>query len=235
MPTVLVIDDEQMILSMLQRRLRDEGFEVLTAESGLKGMGLARKHFPDVIILDINMPGLDGLEVCRRLRKDPELGAIPVLFLTQRSEVQERVEGFEAGADDYVPKPFSLDELCARLNALLRRVGGLGDGESGQRPAAGRLEVDRRRRKAVIEGREVHLTPVELDLLDHLVRHAGEVFSSEELLQQVWGYAPGTGETSLVRWHIRNLREKLDDDADDASVIRTLSHHGYTIDPDQGQ
>ncbi len=229
MATVLVIDDEDLVLSLLQRGLRAAGHEVFTANNGLDGIGMARRHSPDVVVLDINMPGVDGFEVCRRLREDPRLSDIPLLFLTKRGEVEERVRGLEAGADDYLPKPFDITELQARVGALLRRVRTTDREDPRTHLQVGELTLDRANRVARVRDRTVELTPVEYDLLDHLLAHAGEVFSSDLLLQQVWGYSPGTGDTSLVRWHIRNLREKIEDDPSQPRYIRTVSRHGYTI------
>ncbi|MEA3401627.1 MAG: response regulator transcription factor [Armatimonadota bacterium] len=234
MATILVIDDEETVLAACQRRLRDDGHEVLTARNGLDGIGMARRHSPDLVVLDIKMPGVNGLEVCRRLRQDENLGSVPVLFLTGFSTVEQRVEGLDAGGDDYLPKPFSTDELAARVRAILRRAGGRPEPTGDpSRIEVGALALERNTRRAVVDDRAVSLTPVEFDLLDHLMSHAGEVFSAEQLLQQVWGYSPGTGDGGLVRWHVKNLREKIEDDPSDPQYIKTVFRHGYTIPPEQ--
>ncbi|HDP89391.1 MAG TPA: response regulator transcription factor [Thioalkalivibrio sp.] len=230
MGTILVVDDEPVVASVIQRCLSRHDHEVYAAGDAAEAVGLAVRIRPDLAILDINMPGMDGLALCRELRAMPMLEGMRVLFLTERDAVAERVEGLDAGADDYLPKPFDLDELSARVRALLRR---------GQPPApadehkhilsAGEVALDTAARAAVVGGRRVALTPVEFDLLTCLLNHAGEVLSPEQLLQRVWGYAPGTGDSGLVRWHIKQLRDKIEPDPGCPRVIRTVPGHGYVL------
>jgi len=233
MARILLVDDEELVRSLVRRCLDDEGYEVWTVTDGMSALALARRHLPDLIILDINMPGIDGLEVCRRLRQDPNLRVTPILFLTERGAVKDRVQGLNEGADDYLPKPFDLGELAARVRALLRRAevaadeGSEGDGSASL--TVGRLRLDLRSRQVTVGESSVTLTPTEFDLLHHLMAHPDEVFAAEELLEQVWGYYPGTGDTSLVRWHIRNLRAKIERDPAHPRFIKTASHHGYTV------
>lgn len=234
MPRILLVDDEQDLLWAVRRSLQDEGYEVLTAYDGAEALSVAQRQAPDLVVLDIVMPRLDGLQVCHRLRRDPALAAVPILFLTVRSDVEDRIKGLNQGADDYIPKPFDMGELKARIKALLRRR----YTANGNRPScdrdphsleAGELTLDLRTRQARAEGKTVQLTPTEFDLLRYFMIHAGQVFSSSELLQQVWGYSPLTADSSLVRWHVKNLREKIEPDPSDPSYIKTLPRHGYML------
>lgn len=231
MPTVLVVDDEEMLVNLIHRQLDSEGYEVLTAADGLSALSIARRHRPDLIILDITMPGMNGLEVCRQLREDRMLRDILILFLTSRQAVEHRVEGLEIGADDYLPKPFDTIELLARVGALLRRKGReTEDEEAGkQLLSVGDLELDHALCVARVRGETLDLTPVQFDLLYHLMSHPDEVFAADQLLVQVWGYVPGSGDTSLVRWHIRNLRERIEADPSEPEYLCTVPRHGYVL------
>jgi len=235
MARILLVDDEELVVSSVRHSLRDEGHEVFTASHGLEALGVARRHPPELVILDINMPGMDGLEVCERLRQDPTLASAPILFLTQRSAVQDRVEGLDAGGDDYLPKPFDIDELEARVRTLLRRLHPNSEGsrwpEGQESLLVGSLALDLLSREACVNGHTVRLTPMEFDLLHYLMSHPGEIFPAEHLLQQVWGYPIGIGDPSLVRWHVRNLRAKIEPDPDQPSHIHTVPHQGYQLRP----
>lgn len=233
MASVMIVDDEELVLSILQHRLQSEGYTVFTASSGLGALRLARRHHPDLFILDISMPGMDGLELCRRLRADPAFDQALILFLTSLDEVDQRVAGLEAGGDDYLSKPFDFGELLARVRALLRRIRRDAPNSEAERVVlrTERLVLHPGVSEVVCDGKRVVLTRVQLDLLYHLMTHPDEVHGAEELLTQVWGYAPGTGDTGLVRYHISRLREKLQDDAGSPVVIRTVKGHGYTVGP----
>jgi len=229
--TVLVVDDEEILLNMLQRQLKSEGYDVLTALDGLSALSLARRHRPDLAILDIAMPGMDGLDLCRRLREDLMLEDLLILFLTHRDDIADRVEGLDVGGDDYLPKPFDTSELLARVRALLRRVPGGGHDAPTREQAlcVGDLELDAARCTATVAERSLELTPVQLDLLYHLMSHPDQVFGADQLLVQVWGYAPGTGDTSLVRWHVKNLRDRLEPDPSNPKYLCTVPRHGYLV------
>lgn len=234
MPRILVVDDEQDLVWALRSSLGDEGYEVLSAYDGAEALALARRHRPDVVILDIMMPQLDGLQVCRRLRRDPTLAAVPVLFLTVRSAIKDRIKGLDEGGDDYLVKPFDVEELKARVRALLRRVpSALGDRPrtEGRGPmlVAGSLTLDLHTCQVSVGEKTAQLTPTEFDLLHHLLTHAGEVFSSQQLLQQVWGYPARTGDPGTVRWHMKNLRLKIEPDAINPVYVRTIPHKGYVF------
>jgi DNA-binding response OmpR family regulator len=236
MARILVVDDEQDLVWAIRHSLNDEGYEVLTAYDGAEALAIARRHLPDLIILDIVMPRLDGLQVCRELRRDPALAAVPILFLTVRSAVEDRVAGLDEGADDYLVKPFDLRELKARVRALLRRGrlipgftpnGVLKLERRHSLLVAGPLALNLCARQVRVGDKIVQLTPAEFDLLRYLMTHPGEVFSSQQLLQQVWGYRPGTADPGLVRWHVKNLRAKIEPDPAHPTYIRTIPRHGY--------
>lgn len=234
MAQILLVDDEQDLVWAVRHSLSDEGYEVLTAGNGLEALTAARNHHPDLIVLDIVMPRLDGLQVCHRLRRDPTLAAVPILFLTVRSAVEDRIQGLDEGADDYLVKPFDMGELKARIRALLRRrrlasAGGRPPDDGCGRLEAGALTLDLHTHQVHTAEKATQLTPTEFDLLRYLMAHAGEVFSSRHLLQQVWDYPPGTADPSLVRWHIKNLRDKIEPDPDHPTYIQTIPRHGYIL------
>jgi two-component system alkaline phosphatase synthesis response regulator PhoP len=232
---ILLVDDEKDLVWAIQHSLSDEGHQVLTAYDGVEALGLARRHHPDLIILDIIMPRLDGLQVCRRLRRDPTLAAVPILFLTVCSTIEDRIKGLDEGGDDYLVKPFDLEELKARVRALLRRARSApegGPGAEGQGPllVAGLLTLDLHTCQVRVGSETTQLTPTEFNLLHHLMTNPGEVFSSQQLLQQVWGYPPRTGDPGTVRWHIKNLRAKIEPNPAHPVYICTVPRHGYMFD-----
>lgn len=234
MSRILLVDDEPDLVWAVRHSLSDEGYEVVTAGDGLEALAVARRHRPDLIILDMVLPSLSGLQVCQKLRRDPALAAVPIMFLTVHNTIDDRVAGLDEGADDYLIKPFDLRELKARVRALLRR----GRPTADDRPrmngrsamlVVGSLALNPHTRQVHVGEKVVQLTPVEFDLLHHLMVHAGEVFSSEQLLEQVWGYALEAAEPGLVRWHIRNLRTKIESNPSDPVYIRTVPRHGYIL------
>jgi len=234
MPRILLVDDEQDLVWAVRHGLSEEGYEVLTAYDGMEALGVARRHRPELVILDIVMPRLDGLQVCRRLRQDPTLAAVPILFLTERSAIEDRIKGLDEGGDDYLTKPFDLEELKARVRALLRRArsaleGGLGPEGRDSLLVVGLLTLDLHARQVHVGEKTVQLTPTEFDLLHHLMAHPGEVFSSRQLLRQVWGYPPKSADPGLVRFHVRNLRVKIEPDSAHPVYIHTVPGHGYML------
>ncbi|MFP4248524.1 MAG: response regulator transcription factor [Armatimonadota bacterium] len=231
MPTVLVADDERLIVNLLRHSLQDEEYDVLTAGDGLSALRLARQHRPDLVILDIAMPGASGLDVCRQLRDDAILRDVLILFLTSRNAVADRVEGLEIGADDYLPKPFDTEELLARVRALLRRSTSdrTDDAPDSHVLRAGALELHPARCAVRVRDEEIELTPVQFDLLYHLMSHPNKVFPAERLLVEVWGYAPGTGDTSLVRWHVKNLRQRIEENPSHPKSLCTVPRQGYVL------
>jgi DNA-binding response OmpR family regulator len=219
---ILVIEDDPDIALSLRLKLeRDGGFEVKTAEDGATGLRLAVDSPPDLVLLDVNLPGMDGFEVCRHLRNDPATAATPVIMLTARIDESDRVAGLDLGADDYITKPFSPKEALARIRAVLRRS----DREAGPEALAdGTLRIDVGARRAEVAGRELGLTRKEFDLLVELIRRRGRVLTRERLLETVWGY-DYPGETRTVDVHVRRLRQKLGPPVDER--VETVVGVGY--------
>jgi DNA-binding response OmpR family regulator len=216
---VLVIEDERPIAELERMYLTREGFGVHVEHDGDAGLAAAKRLKPVAIVLDVGLPGMDGTEICRRLRAADDW--TPILFVTARDEEVERVLGLEMGADDYLVKPFSPRELVARVKAVLRRGQ---TSTSGQLLQAGAVRLDPDRRDATVGGRAVELTATEFDLLAHLMRSPGRVFTREALLSAVWGYEAAAG-TRTVDVHVSQLRTKLGD----MSPIRTVRGVGYSV------
>ena len=219
---VLVVEDERPIADLVRLYLTREGFGVHVEHDGGAGLAAARKLRPVACVLDIGLPGLSGTEICQHLRSAGDW--TPVLFLTARDDEVDRILGLEQGADDYLTKPFSPRELVARIKAVLRRTGGPPEGERVRQ--AGPVVLDPERRTVHADGAPVALTPTEFDLLAHLLHRPGRVYTREELLASVWGYAAHGG-TRTVDVHVAQVRAKL---GDCASVIRTVRGVGYTAD-----
>lgn len=230
MARLLVVDDERDVADMIAKALRQEGHQVTVTYTGGHALEAAQRERPDLVLLDIIMPQIDGFEICRRLRTDPSLSDVPIIFLTARGRIEDLLQGFEAGADDYVTKPFDLRELLTRIRAVLRRSQPAG-AETPEKLTVGPLTLDCRSFEIAVNGDRKPLTPMEFDLLFHLMSHAGEVFSSQRLLQEVWGYPPGVGSPDLVRVHIRNLRLKIEPSPSNPVYIQTIGRHGYTLRP----
>jgi two-component system alkaline phosphatase synthesis response regulator PhoP len=222
---VLVVEDEADVAEMIRYNLGKEGYDVRLAGNGTDALRLAKEAKPDVILLDIMVPQLNGWEICRRLKQDRDTLAIPVIMVTGRVEEGDKVLGFEMGADDYVTKPFSPRELLARVRAVTRR-GRLGDPEAGQVLRAGDLEIDRQRFEVKMKGRLVELTRKEFDLLATLIRTPGRVFGREELLDLVWGQ-DGFVEPRTVDVHVARLRAKFTAARAPMPAIETVRGVGY--------
>lgn len=230
MSTILVIDDDELVSRTLQRTLKHYGYQVMAAHSGTEGLQLSRRHRPDLFILDIMMPGLNGYDVCRQIRGDPLLKELPVLFLTAKAKDEDKIEGFRAGADDYLSKPFNMEELELRVKAILRRVApAVNEPEQATQVVVGNVVLDCRTFKVKTPNDTVLLTNVQFDLLYHLMSNADQVFNSQQLLQDVWDYPRDTGSPELVRAHIKNLREKIEPVPSRPVYIRTIQGHGYTF------
>ncbi|HNP87447.1 MAG: response regulator transcription factor [Chloroflexi bacterium SZAS-1] len=222
MPTILLVEDELTLAETLRYNLEREGYSVLTAADGVHGLELARREQPDLLILDIMLPRLDGFSVCRILRQESDL---PILMLTARQDEVDRIAGLELGADDYVAKPFSLGELLARVRAIMRRT----DRQPvGNREVfdAGLLRVDTGSRRAWRAGAELTLSQKEFDLLTCLIRNRGMALSRDVLLERVWGY-DFLGDSRTVDVHIRWLREKVEEDPGRPLYIQTVRGVGY--------
>jgi DNA-binding response OmpR family regulator len=253
---ILVIDDDEIVARTIERALRSNELRVTVANSGVEGLKIARRRRPDLVILDVIMPGMDGFAVCREMRADKLLEEVPVLFLTARAKDDDRIAGFLAGGDDYLAKPFNIDELGLRVRAILRRSrhqfaseASISTARSGASLESGHAEygneLERQYRLTigayVLDTRtyeletpthgKVRLTPVQYDLLHHMMCHPGEIFSPARLLDEVWDYPSDTGSPDLVRVHIKNLRERIEPDARTPEFLRTVPGFGYTIGP----
>jgi two-component system response regulator MprA len=217
---ILIIEDDPAILKVLQRGLAYEGYAVDIATDGRMGLNLARDRHPDLVILDWMLPGMDGLEVCRRLRTG---GSLPILMLTAKDTVQDRVQGLDAGADDYLVKPFNLDELTARVRALLRRT----QTERIQVYKFADLTMDTGSRQVSRDGRLIQLTAKEYELLELFLRHPRQVLTREVIFDRVWGYDFG-GESNVLEVYIRYLRQKLESNGE-PRLIHTVRGVGYVL------
>lgn len=217
---ILIVEDDEKILTFLQRGLSYEGYQIDTAYDGQSGLLSASENTPDLVILDWMLPGLDGLEVCRRLRMG---GSVPILMLTAKDTVNDRVEGLDAGADDYMVKPFNLDELLARIRALLRRT-------KPARPKVyefSNLILDTGTRQGSRNGRIIDLTAKEFELLELFLRHPRQVLTREMIYDDVWGYDFG-GESNIIEVYIRYLRQKLEENGE-FRLIYTVRGIGYVL------
>jgi DNA-binding response OmpR family regulator len=229
MINILVVDDEERVALTIERSLQRE-YQVRVANNGIDALKIARRINPNLIILDIIMPGMDGLQVCRELRSDPILQSVPILFLTARGRVEDKLEGFEAGADDYLTKPFDVRELLLRVKAVLKRTNTEQEKQViTDEITIGKLTLNCQNYQLTTDEKTVLLTPVEFDLMYHLMSHPGQVFSGERLLRELWDYPSDTGSPDLVRMHIRNLRLKIESDSSHPRFIMTVPRHGYTI------
>jgi two-component system response regulator RpaA len=229
---ILVIEDDDIVARTIERSLRGEEFRVDLASSGVEGLKAARRNRPDLIILDVIMPGMDGYAVCREIRADPVLTAIPVLFLTAKIKDEDKITGFNAGADDYLCKPFNIDELILRVRAILRRTQrqSAAPAQAGTTVRVGEYALDTASFELQTPHRgKVRLTPVQYDLLYHLMSHPGQIYSPMRLLNEVWDYPTDTGSPDLVRVHVKNLRELVELDPRTPTFIRTVPGYGYTI------
>lgn len=229
---VLVIEDEENLVEVLRYNLEREGYRVLSAHDGAQGLETARRDRPDLVILDVMLPSMDGLEICRILRRE---SPVPILMLTARGEEIDRVVGLELGADDYLTKPFSLRELMARVRGMLRRSRAGSDADAlDSLPAqqhwikVGDLEIDLLRHEATLKGKPLSLKPREFDLLSLLASHRGRAFTREQILERVWGH-DFYGETRTVDVHIRWIREKIQSYPDCPQRIITIRGVGYRL------
>lgn len=239
MYTILVVDDESVLLETIVYNLEQSGYQVFTAADGASALEAAQREQPDLIILDLMLPVIDGLEVCRQIRQKTETAGTLILMLTARSDEIDKVVGLEVGADDYVTKPFSKHELMARVKALLRRRARLSASTDESNPSqaatrrprvleAGPIVINLDGRHVYRHGQEVELQPRLFDLLRYLVQNRGTVLTRDQLLQNVWGY-DYTGDTRTVDVHMRWLREKLEDDPANPRLLQTVRGVGYCL------
>ena len=237
---ILVVDDEAVLVETIAYNLEQAGYQVTMAADGASALEVARRELPDLIILDIMLPEMDGLEVCRQLRREGSTAATPIIMLTAKGDEIDKVVGLEVGADDYVTKPFGRRELLARVRALLRRANPVQEdanaqnapGETAHLPRAGRellagpLRTDLAGRRVNCRGKDLELQPKQFDLLTYLARNRGTVLTRDQLLQNVWGY-DYVGDTRTVDVHVRWLREKLEEDPANPKLIQTVRGVGY--------
>jgi len=244
---ILVIEDDYIVARTIERSLRGNEYRVTLASRGEKGLYIAHQNRPDLVILDIIMPDMDGYQVCQAMRNDPYLAEVPILFLTAKIKSQDKIAGFTVGADDYLCKPFNVDELILRIQAILRRT------KKYQQPSQfqatqkmegfsnvsrhmphclslGDYVLDTRSFELHTPQRgKVRLTPMQYDLLYHLMTHPGEAFSPARLLDEVWDFPSGKGSPDLVRVHIKTLRERIENNPRSPTFIRTVPGRGYTV------
>ncbi len=237
---ILVVDDEQILVDTIAYNLQQAGYQVITAADGASALEAARRDTPDLVILDIMLPEMDGLEVCRLLRRENNTATTPIMMLTAKGDEIDKVVGLEVGADDYVTKPFGRRELLARVRALLRRAdyppvveeSEVQDPVEEETPRPGRelvagpLRIDLAGRRIFCRGQEMEVQPKQFDLLTYLVRNRGTVLTRDQLLQNVWGY-DYVGDTRTVDVHVRWLREKLEEDPANPRLIQTVRGVGY--------
>lgn len=222
--TVLVVEDDETLRFTLSHNLKREGYAVIVAARGDDALRIAREKRPDLILLDVMLPGVDGIQVCRLLRRDT---SVPIIMLTALGGEGDRVAGLDTGADDYMAKPFGMRELLARVRALLRRTARQPEAAPVQTVAiSGDLEVDSIRREARRKGQVLRLKPKELELLLFFVQHPGRVFSREQILDEVWGY-DFYGGPRTVDVHVRWLRQKIEEDPAEPARLRTVRGSGY--------
>jgi DNA-binding response OmpR family regulator len=229
---ILVVDDDPMVAEVVGDYLRHAGMEPRHAADGHTALRLAGTWRPDLVVLDVMLPGIDGLEVCRRLRDvRGEQALLPVIMLTALGEESDRVLGLETGADDYVTKPFSPRELALRVQAVLRRGAAPGAGTVASPPLrSGRIEVDMAARRACRDGRQLSLTVREFDLLAFFMTHPGQAFTRAELMKRVWGWS--FGDQSTVTVHVRRIRDKVEEEPSSPLLLRTVRGIGYCWDAD---
>jgi DNA-binding response OmpR family regulator len=221
--TILVVDDEEAIAEAVRARLESEGYQVVVAYDGPQAIQLHAEHRPDLVVLDLMLPGMDGLEVCQAIQRN---GWTPVLMLTARTEEADKVAGFAVGADDYLTKPFSLRELAARVKAILRRMERMqAERDTGPIERNG-LAIDPSRRRISVDGEEIGLTPLEFEILLALARDPGVVLSRDQLMDKVWGYRDYAG-GRVVDSHVARIRRKLGEDGNEPRFIRTVHGVGY--------
>jgi DNA-binding response OmpR family regulator len=253
---ILIIEDDDIVARTIERCLRGKEFQVNLANSGVAGLRAAHRKVPDLVILDVIMPGMDGFTVCKEMREDPILKEVPILFLTAKIKPEDAILGLSLGADDYLRKPFNVDELLLRVIAILRRTkhtdqasvkpetGVLASGEQKTIPLnqmpdnhivrIGDYSLNTHTFifSSPVKG-EFRVTPVQYTLLYHLMSHPNKIFSPSRLLEEVWDYPDTAGSADLVRVHIKNLREAIEEDPKEPTFIKTIKGYGYTIQSDE--
>ena len=232
MAKIVVVDDDPAILELVKINLQMQGHQVVTAPNGIHGYALVQQELPQLVILDVMMPDVDGFTVCQRIRKNRDTATTPVLLLTALGVVDDKVKGFDAGADDYLVKPFDIPELLVRVRELLRRSGGVPVSTAQQEIlAAGDLTLIPENLEIRIHDHTLKLTPTEFEIINCLMQHHGQTLSLGRLLQEVWGYSPDD-DVETIRVHIRHLRSKLDKVSQGKQYIETIYGGGYRLIPE---
>lgn len=221
--TVLVVDDEIHIQELIKFNLDKNGYDVLTADNGIDALKIINESTPSLILLDLMLPGIDGLEVCKSVRKNPKTENIPIIMITAKEEELDKILGLELGADDYITKPFSVRELMARVKAILRRVS---TNESSNTIQYGDIFIDFQKHEVLKRNEKVDLTLKEFELLEILIKNKDKVMTRDYLLDKIWGYEY-VGETRTVDVHVRHLRQKIEDDDKNPIYIQTIRGIGY--------
>ena len=231
MSKILVIEDEGKIARFIELELKHEGYDVKTAGDGISGLQAAQSWQPDLLVLDLMLPGISGIEVCRRLRAQEATAALPILMLTAKDDVSDKVMGLDMGADDYMTKPFAIEELLARIRTLIKRRGAMLQKSIDSRLTAGKLILNPDSRSVAYGGSPLQLTKTEFDLLECLMRNRGRVLTRDELLEKVWGWSYD-GDTNVVDVYVRYLRQKLDEPFG-VKMIHTVRGVGYLFNDEQ--
>ncbi|PRR84121.1 response regulator [Clostridium vincentii] len=226
---VLIVDDEEHIVELLKFNLTNAGYKVITANNGLDALKLAKENKPDLLLLDLMLPGMDGLDVCKEIKRNKESSNTSIIMLTAKGEEFDKILGLELGADDYITKPFSIRELLARVKAVLRRAGSREEGLD-EVFESGRLKINFERHEVFIEDVKVDLTLKEFELLQILIKNKGKILQRETLLDKIWGYEY-IGETRTVDVHIRYIRKKIEEDDKNPRFIETIRGVGYRFNP----
>ncbi|WP_294156455.1 response regulator transcription factor [uncultured Clostridium sp.] len=226
---VLIVDDEEHIVELLDFNLKNAGYETFKACDGIEALKLANEEKPNLMLLDLMLPGIDGFDVCKEIKKNKDMKNISIIMLTAKGEELDKILGLELGADDYITKPFSVRELLARVKAVLRRTAAVSEEESDIYESKS-LKVDFERHEVVVNGEKVDLTLKEFELLHILIKNKGKILKREMLLDKIWGYEY-IGETRTVDVHIRYLRKKIEEDDKNPKFIETIRGVGYRFNP----
>jgi len=226
---ILIVDDEEHIIELLKFNLLNAGYDVLTANNGIDAVKIAKAEKPSLLLLDLMLPGIDGFDVCKEIKRDNDMKKTSIIMLTAKGEELDKILGLELGADDYITKPFSVRELLARVKAVLRRTNSFSEIEEDQYDSEN-LKVDFERHEVFVNGEKVDLTLKEFELLQILIKNKGKILTRETLLDKIWGYEY-IGETRTVDVHIRYIRKKIEEDDKNPRFIETIRGVGYRFNP----
>jgi len=226
---ILIVDDEEHIIELLKFNLLNAGYDIFTANNGIDAVKIAKAEKPSLLLLDLMLPGIDGFDVCKEIKRDNDMKKTSIIMLTAKGEELDKVLGLELGADDYITKPFSVRELLARVKAVLRRTNSFSEIEEDQYDSQN-LKVDFERHEVFVNGEKVDLTLKEFELLQILIKNKGKILTRETLLDKIWGYEY-IGETRTVDVHIRYIRKKIEEDDKNPRFIETIRGVGYRFNP----